>query len=49
MPAMDYQGEQFIKIGTQEYTVYRTYYIGRDRVELYLGERVGNNVTPEES
>lgn len=49
MPAMDYHGETVIKIGSQEYTVYRTYYTGRDRVELYLGERVGNYKTPEES
>lgn len=49
MPAMDYHGETFIKIGTQEYTVYRTYYVGRDKVELYLGERVGNNRVTGES
>lgn len=49
MPSMNYQGETFLKIGDQEYTVYRTYYIGRDRVELYLGERVSNNRATGES
>lgn len=40
--SFDYANEAFIKIGTQEYSIYRTYHKGTDRIELYYGERVGN-------
>lgn len=42
MSSFDYSGEAFIKIGTQEFSIYRVYYSGTDKVELYYGERVGN-------
>lgn len=43
MSSFDYSNERFVKIGTQEYSIYRTYLRGTDRIELYYGERVGNN------
>ena len=42
MSSFDYSNERFIKIGVQEYSIYRVYYDGTDKVELYYGERVGN-------
>lgn len=42
MSSFDYANESFIKIGTQTYSIYRTYLRGTDRIELYYGERVGN-------
>lgn len=41
--AFDYANEAFLKIGTQEYLIYRTYRKGTDRIELYYCERVGND------
>ena len=43
MCSFDYSGERYIKIGTNEYTIYRTYLDGADKIELYYGERVGND------
>ena len=40
--AFDYNGERKILIDEQEFTIYRTFAKGTDRVELYYGERVGN-------
>lgn len=42
MSAFDYEGEKFLKIGNEKYTIYRTFERGTDRIELYYGERVGN-------
>ena len=43
MSAFDYGGEPSLMIGSDEYTIYRTFEVGTDRIELYYGERVGNN------
>lgn len=40
--AFDYDGQAKLKIGSQTFTIYRTYEVGTDRIELYYGERVGN-------
>lgn len=42
MNVFDYSGEALIKIGNQEFSVYRTFEVGTDKIELYYGERVGN-------
>lgn len=42
MSSFDYDGQAFLMIGTQKYTIYRTFMVGTDRIELYYGERVGN-------
>ncbi len=42
MSSFDYDGQAFLMIGIQKYTIYRTYMVGTDRIELYYGERVGN-------
>lgn len=43
MSKFDYTGESKLKIGGDIYTIYRTFDVGTDRIELYYGERVGNN------
>lgn len=43
MSSFDYGGEAFLKIGDNKFTIYRTFNVGTDRIELYYGERVGNN------
>lgn len=43
MSKFDYSGESKLKIGGDIYTIYRTFDVGTDRIELYYGERVGNN------
>lgn len=43
MSRFDYSGETQLKIGNDTFTIYRTYQPGTDRIELYYGERVGNN------
>ena len=40
--AFDYGGEAKLKIGSKTFTIYRTFEVGTDRIELYYGERVGN-------
>lgn len=40
--AFDYDGQAKLKIGTKTFTIYRTFEVGTDRIELYYGERVGN-------
>lgn len=40
--AFDYNGERKILIDEKEFTIYRTFTRGTDRIELYYGERVGN-------
>lgn len=41
MNSFDYAGESLLQIGTIEYTIYRVYHDGTDKVELYYGDRVG--------
>lgn len=40
--AFNYHGERFVKVNEDLLTVYRTFKKGTDRIELYIGERVGN-------
>lgn len=40
--AFDYNGQRMILINNQEFTIYRTFQKGTDRIELFYGERVGN-------
>ena len=40
--AFDYNGEKLILIDSKEYSIYRTFLKGTDRIELFYGERVGN-------
>ena len=40
--AFDYDGERLILIDKREFSIYRTFLKGTDRIELYYGERVGN-------
>ena len=42
MSAFDYSDEALLLINGKEYSIYRVYELGTDRVELYYGERVGN-------
>lgn len=42
MSAFDYSNEALLLINSKEYSIYRVYELGTDRVELYYGERVGN-------
>lgn len=41
--SFDYEGESKLKLGSDTFTIYRTFKVGTDRIELYYGERVGNN------
>ncbi|MBR3463367.1 MAG: hypothetical protein IKH20_11915 [Clostridiales bacterium] len=41
MNIADYAGETVIQIGSNKFTIYRTYYPESDFVELYFGDRVG--------
>lgn len=41
--SFDYEGESKLKLGKDTFTIYRTFKVGTDRIELYYGERVGNN------
>lgn len=43
MNVFDYSGEVLLKIGNQEFSIYRTFEVGTDKIELYYGEKVGNN------
>ena len=43
MSRFDYDGETQLQIGSDTFTIYRTYQPGIDKIELYYGERVGNN------
>lgn len=38
----DYSGQTSLSVDGNDYTVYRTYSPRRDRIELYVGERVGD-------
>jgi SPP1 family predicted phage head-tail adaptor len=40
--AFNYHGERFVKVNDDLLTIYRVYKKGTDRIELYIGERVGN-------
>lgn len=40
--AIDYNNEDKVLVDGKEYSIYRTFLRGRDRIELYVGERVGN-------
>lgn len=42
MSSFDYSGEKLLLVDGHEYTIYRTYAVGTDRIQLYYGERVGN-------
>lgn len=42
MSAFDYSGEAELQIGNSRYTIYRTYEVGTDKIELYYGQRVGD-------
>lgn len=44
--AFNYHGERFVKINDDLLTVYRTFKKGTDKIELYIGERVGNAKQP---
>lgn len=41
-PSSNYSGEKYITYEGKEYSIYRTYFVGTDKVELYCQERVGN-------
>lgn len=41
MNAADYAGETVIQMGSNKFTIYRTYFPESDFIELYYGERVG--------
>ena len=43
LSSFDYEGESKLKLGKDTFTIYRTFKVGTDRIELYYGERVGNN------
>ena len=43
MSAFDYSGQKFLLLNGNKFSIYRTYEIGTDRIELFYGERVGNN------
>lgn len=43
MSQFDYGGQDKLIIGTDTFTVYRTFEVGTDKIELYYGSRVGNN------
>ena len=38
----DYGKQETLEIDGETYTIYRTYEIGTDRIDLYYGKRVGN-------
>lgn len=38
----DYSGQTSLSVDGNDYTIYRTYSPRRDRIELYVGERVGD-------
>ena len=38
----DYARQEQLEIDGETYTIYRTYEIGTDRIDLYYGKRVGN-------
>jgi hypothetical protein len=43
MSVFDYESDATkVLLGSKEYSIYRTYQTGTDRIELYVGERVGN-------
>lgn len=42
MCSFDYNGEQLIEIDNIIYSIYRTYMVDTDNIELYLSERIGN-------
>ena len=42
MSSFDYGGEALLRIGKDVYTIYRTYELVTDIIELSYGERVGN-------
>lgn len=42
MSFFDYSGEEILKIGGDEFSIYRTFRVGTDKIELYYGKRVGN-------
>lgn len=41
MNRFDYSNEKMLKIGNDEFVIYRTFEVGTDKIELYYGERVG--------
>ena len=41
--AFNYGGQALIQYNGNEYSIYRTFQKGTDRIELYCSERVGNN------
>lgn len=41
-PITNYNGETLIVYEGKEYSVYRTFRVGTDKIELYCQERVGN-------
>lgn len=38
----DYAGQKSLSVDGEEYTIYRTFSPRRDKIELYVGERVGD-------
>lgn len=44
----DYAGQTRLNIDNDDFTVYRTYKPCRDKIELYVGERVGSTYVEEE-
>lgn len=41
-PSSNYNGQALIKYEGKEYSVYRTYLVGTDKIELYCQEKVGD-------
>ena len=41
MNRFDYNNEKALKIGNDEFVIYRTFEVGTDKIELYYAERVG--------
>lgn len=44
----DYEGELIAEVNSKRYGVYRTYLTTNDQIELYLEEKAGVFITPEE-
>lgn len=40
--AFNYNGERLVRINGKELSIYRTFLLGTDKIDLFIGERVGN-------
>ena len=43
MSSFDYHGQDRLMIGSDTFVIYRTYDVGTDKIELYFGDRIGEN------